>query len=88
MHPMDAQARGLTDGQRVRVFNDIGQTELPVQVTDRIMPGVVSIKEGAWFAPDADGIDRQGCANALTTDRSAPSGATTYNTVQVDVRAA
>jgi anaerobic dimethyl sulfoxide reductase subunit A len=88
MHPMDARSRGLQDGQRVLVFNDIGQTELPVQVTDWIMPGVVSIKEGAWFTPEADGIDRQGCANALTTDRSAPCGATTYNTNQVEVRAA
>jgi anaerobic dimethyl sulfoxide reductase subunit A len=85
MHPMDAAARGLTDGQKVKVFNDIGATVLPVEVTDRILPGVVSIKEGAWFTPGADGIDRHGCANALTTDRAAPCGATTYNTNQVEV---
>ncbi|HVY15272.1 MAG TPA: molybdopterin-dependent oxidoreductase [Rhodopila sp.] len=88
MHPMDAAARGLADGQPVKVFNDIGATVLPVQVTDRILPGVVSIKEGAWFAPGADGADRSGCANALTTDRAAPCGATTYNTNQVEVVAA
>jgi anaerobic dimethyl sulfoxide reductase subunit A len=88
MHPMDAQQRGLKDGQSVRIYNDIGETILPVQVTDRILPGVVSIKEGAWFAPDPDGVDRQGCANALTTDRAAPCGATTYNTNQVEVAAA
>jgi anaerobic selenocysteine-containing dehydrogenase len=45
----------------------------------------VSIKEGAWFTPGADGTDTQGCANALTADRSAPCGATTYNTNQVQV---
>ena len=28
---------------------------LPARVTDRIAPGVVSIKEGAWFTPDGDG---------------------------------
>ncbi|MDR3537760.1 MAG: molybdopterin-dependent oxidoreductase [Acetobacteraceae bacterium] len=85
LHPDDAAARGIADGQRVRVFNAIGATVLPAQVTDRIAPGVVSIKEGAWFAPGQDGDDTQGCANALTTDRAAPCGATTYNTNQVEI---
>ena len=85
MHPADAAARGIADGQRVRVFNDIGSTVLPAQVTDRIAQGVVSIKEGAWFTPETNGIDYQGCANVLTTDRAAPCGATTYNTNQVEI---
>ena len=42
-------------------------------------------KEGAWFTPDGEGTDTRGCANVLTDDRSAPCGATTYNTNQVDV---
>lgn len=85
MHPNDAAARGIVDRQKVRIFNDIGATVLPVEVTDRIAPGVVSIKEGAWFAPGHDGEDTQGCANVLTTDRAAPCGATTYNTNQVEI---
>jgi anaerobic dimethyl sulfoxide reductase subunit A len=88
MHPGDAAARGIIDGQRVRVFNDIGATLLPARVTDRTAPGVVSIKEGAWFAPGADGVDTQGSANVVTTDRSAPCGATTYNTNQVQIEVA
>jgi anaerobic dimethyl sulfoxide reductase subunit A len=88
MHPDDAAARGITNGQPVRVFNDIGATILPAQVTDRIAPGVVSIKEGAWYAPGVDGVDSQGCANVLTTDRAAPCGATTYNTNQVQIEVA
>ena len=87
LHPHDAAARGIVDGQRVRVFNQHGATLLPATVTDRIAPGVVSIKEGAWFVPDADGTDTQGCANVLTTDRSSPCGATTYNTNHVQVAA-
>jgi anaerobic dimethyl sulfoxide reductase subunit A len=88
MHPDDAAARGIADGQRVRIFNDIGVTFLPAQVTDRIAPGVVSIKEGAWYTPGTNGADSQGCANVLTTDRAAPCGATTYNTNQVQIEAA
>ena len=83
-----AAARGIMDGQRVRVFNDIGATILPAQVTDRIALGVVSIQEGAWHAPGLDGVDTQGCANVLTTDCAAPCGATTYNTNQVQIEVA
>ncbi len=88
MHPQDAAARQVVGGQRVRIYNDIGATILPVQITDRIAPGVVSIKEGAWFTPGADGVDTQGCANVLTRDRAAPCGATTYNTNQVQIEVA
>jgi anaerobic dimethyl sulfoxide reductase subunit A len=88
MNPKDAAARGIADGQTVRVFNDRGSTRLPVKVTPHIAPGVVSIKEGAWFTPDSDGADTTGCANALTADRSAPCGATTYNTNLVEVERA
>ena len=88
MHPQDAADRKIQHGQRVRVFNDIGATVLPAQVTDRIAPGVVSIKEGAWYAPGLNGVDSNGSANVLTTDRAAPCGATTYNTNQVQIEPA
>jgi anaerobic selenocysteine-containing dehydrogenase len=68
--------------------NDRGATVVPATVTDRIAPGVVSIREGAWFRPDERGDHRKGCANVLTDDRSAPSGATTYNTCLVQVEPA
>jgi anaerobic dimethyl sulfoxide reductase subunit A len=89
MHPADAAARGIADGEHVRVFNDRGSTLLPVKVTPRIAPGIVSIKEGAWFTPDGQGgADTRGCANALSDDRAAPCGATTYNTNRVEVERA
>ena len=88
MNTGDAAARGIADGQTVRVYNDRGSTLLPVRVTDRIASGVVSIKEGAWFTPGGDGVDTKGCANVLADDRSAPSGATTYNTNLVEVERA
>ena len=88
MHPVDATARGIVHGDRVRVFNDRGATVLPVKVTPRIAPGVVSIKEGAWYTPNGDGMDMLGCANVLSDDRAAPCGATTYNTSLVEVERA
>jgi anaerobic dimethyl sulfoxide reductase subunit A len=85
IHPLDAAARGIADGDRVRVFNDRGMTALPARVTDRIAPGVVSIKEGAWFTPDPSGHDARGCANVLTDDRASPAGASPFNTCFVEV---
>ena len=38
IHPADAAARGIADGQPARVFNDRGATVLPARVTDRIAP--------------------------------------------------
>jgi len=85
LNPEDARTRGISDGERVRVYNDRGSTVLLARVTVRMARGAVSIKEGAWFTPDAAGTDINGCANVLTADRSAPCGATTYNTNLVEV---
>src|SRR4029450_5216772 len=81
----DAAARGIVNGQPVRIFNARGATRLPAKVTDRIAPGVVSIKEGAWFSPDASGADTGACVNVLTADRPSPAGAAPFNSSFVDV---
>ena len=85
INPADAAARGIVDGEAVRVFNQRGATMLPACVTDRVAPGVVSIKEGAWFTPDARGGDTHGCANVLTDDRASPAAAATFNTCYVEI---
>ena len=46
MHPTDATARGLESGQIARVTSRVGSVELAVEVTDAVMPGVVSIPHG------------------------------------------
>ena len=69
---MDAKVRGIEPGRRVRVYNERGQVELPVKVTSRITPGVVSLPQGAWYAPDSRGVDQGGCANTLTVYRPSP----------------
>jgi anaerobic dimethyl sulfoxide reductase subunit A len=56
----DATSRGIRDGDLVRVFNDRGEIIVPAKVTERIMPGVVDLPQGAWYAPDRQGIDRGG----------------------------
>lgn len=51
MHPVDAEKRNLSDGEMVYVYNDYGCIKLPVKVTKRILPGVVSIGQGACYRP-------------------------------------
>ena len=38
IHPLDAQPRGISDGARVRIFNDRGTIEVLARVTDRARP--------------------------------------------------
>lgn len=72
INPEDAQTRGLTSGDRARVFNRRGQLIIAVRVTPRIMPGVVAMPQGAWYNPDQEGIDRGGCINTLTKYHPTP----------------
>jgi len=85
MNSEDAKVRQICDGDMVRVYNDRGQIAVPARITERIMPGVVDLPHGAWYSPDADGLDKGGCANVLTSDDYTPGGSFTYNTVLVEV---
>jgi anaerobic selenocysteine-containing dehydrogenase len=51
INPADAAARGIADGDVVRVFNDRGQILAGAVVTDAIRPGVLRVNEGGWFDP-------------------------------------
>jgi anaerobic selenocysteine-containing dehydrogenase len=53
MHPGDAATHGVADGATVRLRSRVGEVEVPVEVTDQVMPGVVSLPHG-W------GHDREG----------------------------
>ncbi|MFT8350733.1 DMSO/selenate family reductase complex A subunit [Clostridium saccharoperbutylacetonicum] len=72
INTLDAEERGFKDGELVKVFNDRGTIIIPVKVTPKIMPGVVSIPQGAWYSPDKEGIDRRGCINTLTKYKPTP----------------
>lgn len=72
MNNQDAAARGIKHGDLVEVFNDRGRVRVPVKVTPRIMPGVLSLPQGAWQELDANGVDVGGCINTLTRMRPTP----------------
>jgi len=88
MNSSDARDRGIKDGDLVRVFNDRGQMVIPARVSQRMMPGVVDVPQGAWYEPDEKGVDRGGCANILTKDAYSPGGACCTNTALVQVEKA
>jgi anaerobic selenocysteine-containing dehydrogenase len=84
MHPDDAAARGLADGQRVRVWNGLGEVRLPLTVTDAVRPGVVYSDKGAWFRTSDNG--QTVSALAPTTKSDLCAGAC-YNDTRVEVAA-
>lgn len=71
INPTDAKTRGIESGDVVLVRNKRGALLAGAYVTDRVMPGVVVVHHGAWFAPmDINGrrIDVHGNSNTLTMD--------------------
>jgi hypothetical protein len=53
IHPLDAEARGLSSGDVARICSSTGQVESPVAITDDVMPGVVCLPHG--WGHDAEG---------------------------------
>jgi biotin/methionine sulfoxide reductase len=72
LHPQDAAARGIADGDLVRVFNDRGACLAGAALTTAIRRGVVRLPTGAWFDPVPDAGPTPLCAhgnpNVLTPD--------------------
>jgi anaerobic selenocysteine-containing dehydrogenase len=64
IHLIDATARGIVDGESVRIHNERGAVEIKVRVGDRVRPGVVAMPSGWWASLSPGGVS----ANALTAD--------------------
>ena len=92
VHPDDAERLGLEDGGRANVTSERGTIEVPVEVTDGIMPGVVSIPHG-WGHDDPEarltvaaahaGANSNVLADELAID--VPSGNAVLNGIPVEL---
>jgi anaerobic selenocysteine-containing dehydrogenase len=57
VHPDDAARFGLEEGGLAQVTSAAGEVSVPVEITDAVMPGVVSIPHG--WGHDADGVEME-----------------------------
>ncbi|HJU30609.1 MAG TPA: molybdopterin-dependent oxidoreductase [Hyphomicrobiaceae bacterium] len=83
LHPDEARARSLTDGQRVRLSNDLGEIGLVLRVSDEIQPGVALVP---GQRPDHEAVS--GTINMLCSDRYTDIGeGATYQSTYLQVSA-
>jgi anaerobic selenocysteine-containing dehydrogenase len=81
LHPEDAHARGLVDGDRVRLHNDRGSIGLTLKVSDEINEGVVLVP-----GQRPDGETLSGTVNMLCADRYTDMGeGATYQSTWLDI---
>jgi uncharacterized delta-60 repeat protein len=85
MHPDDAAARELSDGDAVRVFNALGEVRCNVQLGAWIRPGTVSLPKGLWRKHTANGLTGNALAPDTLTDLG---GGACFNDARVQVQAA
>lgn len=55
LHPDEATARGIADGDAIRIFNGLGEVHCHAIVTDKVRPGVVQLPKGAWRKSSLNG---------------------------------
>ena len=69
MHPSVASARGIKDGDIVKVFNDRGTILYGARISERVVPGAVFIHKGSRVDPIAPHLDRGGAINLISPER-------------------
>ncbi|MCE2453930.1 MAG: hypothetical protein J4F48_14220, partial [Nitrospinae bacterium] len=77
LHPVDAAARGIENGDSVRLKNDYGESVFEAKVSEGIKPGVVHVPAG--------GLPEDGAANQLTGDALSEYENATFNSYRVEV---
>jgi anaerobic selenocysteine-containing dehydrogenase len=83
MNPVDAEARGMREGDPVTAFNQLGEVSFTLLVTPKTPPGVV-VAEGVWWLSHCPGPRS---INALTSQRlTDKGGGSTFYDNTVDVR--
>jgi biotin/methionine sulfoxide reductase len=72
IHPQDAAARGIRDGDAMRLYNDRGACLAGAVLSEAASPGVVQLSTGAWYDPEDPAADNPLCVhgnpNVLTRD--------------------
>ena len=72
LHPTDAAARGIGDGDIIRLFNERGACLAAASLSEDVRPGVVHLPTGAWYDPADPDEDSPLCVhgnpNVLTRD--------------------
>jgi anaerobic selenocysteine-containing dehydrogenase len=82
LHPDDAAARGLADGQIARVENGVGRATLRVRLDPALRPGVCQIPKGTWRRSTLDGWTGNALVPDVVDERGGGIG---YNDARVDV---
>jgi anaerobic selenocysteine-containing dehydrogenase len=82
MHPSDAEARGLSDGDLVRIFNDLGEVHCPLQVASGIRLGTISLPKGLWRRSTRNGVTGTALVPDALTDIA---GGACFNDARVQV---
>jgi anaerobic selenocysteine-containing dehydrogenase len=85
LHPDDASARGLGDGDRTRVWNDRGSFVCPARISDDARPGVLVAPMGWWSGDYEDGVSGQVTTPQLLTKLG---NAPTFNDNRVEAERA
>jgi anaerobic selenocysteine-containing dehydrogenase len=84
MHPDDAGSRELSDGDLVRIFNDLGEVHCALKVAPAIRPGTISLPKGLWRRSTGNGLT----GTALVPDTLTDIGAgACFNDARVQVAA-
>jgi anaerobic selenocysteine-containing dehydrogenase len=89
VHPDDAAAHGLTDGEPVRITSKSGAIELPVKVTDEMKPGTVAVPHGwghrgGWrLANGVGGVNVNALASGEAEDLERLAGMAFLNGIRV-----
>jgi anaerobic selenocysteine-containing dehydrogenase len=86
MNPRDAERRGLVHGGDIRVWNELGEVILPLDITDDVPPGVVASEKGSWLSTSSTG---QTISALVSADMRADlAEGACFNDTLVDVRSA
>ncbi len=83
IHKVDADAKGIKNGDQVKVYNDRGEWVLTARIGNKVNIGVVSVPQGFW--PSL--LEGGSSANALTTDLLTDMGrGGAFQETRVDLR--